>query len=56
MGEIIIEGDWPNGRPKKKWIGVTGQDIKTCGANKNIVRDREGWKEIIQVDHPTYVG
>lgn len=55
-GEIIVEGNWPNDRPKKKQIGVAGQDIKTCGANKNMVIDREGQKEIIRVGNPTYVG
>lgn len=36
-----VEGNLKKGKHKKKWIGVFGEDMKACGVNKNVVRDRE---------------
>lgn len=42
------------GRPKKKWIWVIGENMKTCRINKNMVRNRVGgWRGIIRIGDPT---
>lgn len=42
IGEIIVEGNQVRNKPKKKWIGVIKEEMRTCRINKNMVRDRKG--------------
>lgn len=37
-------------------MDVIREDMRACGINESIVRDRERWRENIQVAHPTYMG
>lgn len=48
VDELKIEGNRRRGRPKKKWMGVIEEDTRVCEINKNMVRDMEGWREIIR--------
>lgn len=42
--------------PGKKWIRVIEEDMRACGINKNMFRDRVGKREGIRVVDITCVG
>lgn len=46
--DIRMEGSWERGRSKKKWIDVIMGDMKKCGISKEMVVDREMWREKIR--------
>lgn len=37
-------------------MSVVGEDMKSCGVDKNMIRDREWWRERIRVVDPICVG
>lgn len=51
MGEIRVEVNWRRGRLKNKWLEILKEDIRSCGVDENIVRDRKvgekGYKSLI---------
>lgn len=46
--ETQIKGNWGRSRPNKKWMKVIEKDMSVCGANENMVSDRERWRKRIQ--------
>lgn len=36
--------------------GVIRKDMRTSCVNKNMIRDKEGWRERVRVCDPNYVG
>lgn len=39
IGEIRVEENWR--RLNRKWMGIIGVDMKACGIDENMVRDRK---------------
>lgn len=37
------------GKPKKKWIYVVGEDMRACGIDEKMDRDKECWREKTRV-------
>lgn len=32
-----------------KWMGVIGTDMRACGVDENMVRDKKGWRERMRI-------
>lgn len=45
------EGKRPRGRPRKRWLDVGAEDLKTPTVQewKKIVQDRERWGDVVMV-------
>jgi len=43
------EGKRPRGRPRKRWLDIIEEDLKTVGVKewKEIIQDREKWRDIV---------
>ena len=41
---IAIEENAGNGRPKKRWNEVVKDDLKKCGLDRGLAKDRVRWK------------
>ena len=41
---MTIVGNAGKGRPKKKWNEVMKDDLKKCGPDSGLAKDRERWK------------
>ena len=44
------------GRPKRRWMDVVNEDLKTLNLSKTLIFDRKEWKERIHVTDPNIVG
>ena len=55
---FIIEEDFrrKRGRPKRRWMDVVNQDLKTLNLSKTLIFDRKEWKDRIHVADPNIVG
>ncbi|KAL4113770.1 hypothetical protein QTP88_017351 [Uroleucon formosanum] len=43
------EGKRPRGRPRKRWLDIIEEDLKTVGVEewKEIIQDREKWRDTV---------
>ena len=47
---INIPGNYPRGRPRKRWIDCTKDDLKSTGLKPHQAMDREWWRRNIKPD------
>lgn len=41
IDEMRVEGNWERVRPKRKWMEVIRENIRACGVDEYMIRDRE---------------
>ena len=41
---MAVVGNAEKGRPKKRWNEVVKDDLKKCGPDRGLAKDRERWK------------
>ena len=52
VGELIVEGRRPPGRPKKTWRRTIEEDMRMVGAQEEDAMDRDRWRGIIKRQTP----
>ena len=52
VGELIVEGRRPPGRPRKSWKKTIEEDMRVVGAQEEDAMDRDRWRGIIKRQTP----
>ena len=45
MLDFNVEGAYPRGRPKKRWMENINNDMKTLNINADLALDRDKWRK-----------
>uniref|UniRef100_A0A914W724 Endonuclease-reverse transcriptase n=1 Tax=Plectus sambesii TaxID=2011161 RepID=A0A914W724_9BILA len=56
IGKILqrmkVEGKWPRGRPKCRWMDSIRNDMTACGLTEQDTADRDRWRSRIRKADP----
>ena len=52
VGELVVEGRRPPGRPRKSWRKTVEEDMRKVGAQEEDALDRDRWRGIIKRQTP----
>ena len=53
VGELVVEGRRPPGRPRKSWRKTVEEDMRKVGAQEEDALDRDRWRGIIKRQTPS---